>query len=419
MPLGSNLNFKKEKLMRKTERSDKVAEEQEAPAEAVVEPSEEPEPPAESAPAQDETEEIIPEELEEVLDINPLGSDSYLVFGLHDLLYAVEVENVREIFWLPELTPVEEAPPYIVGIVNVRGNIIPVMDLDLRFGRKPPRYELTDNVIVLDLPKQNFSVGIIVNKVWDVQSITTARIEKTAYHVRRRGKSANIIRAEAKVEDQIIMLLNQDNLVPRAESVEMLVDEDIATQPMGQSRDDRAVFCPEASEEEREIFRTRAKSLRHSLESQEYSGLVPLAVVGLNGEYFGVDLDVVREFSDVKDVTPIPCCPAHIVGSMNLRGDILTLVDIRQVLKMPMGKATETNKVIVVRLNEMLVGIVVNMVFDVVYIRSSDITTVPAAVQSVSEENLRGTAPYHDKMLSILDLRKILESNDIIVNEDV
>ncbi len=57
-----------------------------------------------------------------------------LIFDLDDARFGVDATLVRESVWLPKLTPVEEAPPYIVGIFSLRGQIVPVTDLNLRFG---------------------------------------------------------------------------------------------------------------------------------------------------------------------------------------------------------------------------------------------------------------------------------------------
>ena len=88
-------------------------------------------------------------------------------------------------------------------------------------------------------------------------------------------------------------------------------------------------------------------------------------------------------------------------------------------LKVPSVGVGSTAKAMVVHLNDLLVGVLVDDVFDVMYLRASDMTTVPAALQAESKEYLKGTAPYGGKMLSILDVPKLLASEDLVVNEDL
>ena len=63
---------------------------------------------------------------------------SLLIFDLDDARFGVDATLVRESIWLPELVPVEEAPPYIVGMFSLRDQLIPVTDLNLRFGQPAP-----------------------------------------------------------------------------------------------------------------------------------------------------------------------------------------------------------------------------------------------------------------------------------------
>lgn len=91
-----------------------------------------------------------------------------------------------------------------------------------------------------------------------------------------------------------------------------------------------SAFTPE----ELTIFHARARILMQLPEEVVVEGMTSLAVVSLNGEYFGVDLEVIKEFANIRGVTPVPCTPAHIVGDMNLRGDILTIMDIGGMLNL-------------------------------------------------------------------------------------
>jgi purine-binding chemotaxis protein CheW len=119
--------------------------------------------------------------------------------------------------------------------------------------------------------------------------------------------------------------------------------------------------------------------------------------VVLNGEFFGVNLNRVREFTDVKKVTPIPCCPGHIIGNMNLRGEILTLIDIRGLLNLPLNSIAEGYKAMVVEVDGIVSGITVEEVYDVMFLNPKDITSVPTAIHSINDEYLKGATPYQEK----------------------
>ncbi|HLO50949.1 MAG TPA: chemotaxis protein CheW [Kamptonema sp.] len=356
----------------------------------------------------------------------------YLIFGQNGSLYGVEATSVQEIFFIPELTPIAESPRDIVGVINLRGEILPVMDLNLRFGYHSQEYALTDSVIVIEW--QEFRVGIIVNQVREVENISTEAIKtQLSYGRANANKSHQFLAGIAQIEADIIMLLNSESLIcysqEKSEAFERVseVQEEKLDAAIdgkfviGEARYFRELtaFSPHATPQEKAIFRERANNLRlqEGLEDLAINKL-PLAVIALRGEYFGLNLEVVREFTDIQKFTPIPCTPDYILGNMNLRGEIVTLIDISTALNIP-NAASSLSKAIVVQIADIVAGIVADEVLDVIYLNSSELTAVPTALHSTNDEYLRGTAPYREKMMTILDLHKMLTKGGLVVDEEI
>jgi purine-binding chemotaxis protein CheW len=228
-----------------------------------------------------------------------------------------------------------------------------------------------------------------------------------------RGESAHTRRFTKQVVNvgnDIMTLLDSEQLV-------RYCDRSVADQTC---RVDTTVqvFAPESTVEEQLIFRQRAETLIGGAATDDATDLLPLAVVGLQGEYFSLGLEAVHEFTDVQKITPIPCCPPHIIGNVNLRGEILTLIDISRVLNLPTNQIGIKPKAIVVHLDHVVVGITVDEVLDVVYVHPTAIKPVPAAVAATHDEYLQGIVPFQDKTMSILDLPKILLKGNLIVDEE-
>lgn len=353
-------------------------------------------------------------------------ANAYLIFQLHATTYGVKASAVREIFKIPELTPMEETPDFVAGVINLRGRVTPVVDLNMRIRNVRGRFRLKDSVIVVETdPKSSVKVGMIVNEVYNVIPIAEADIEEAYAFENLNAPYTRLISYHAKTDDAIIMLLNQAKLLTPERGGEAFwdgLDEAIDDQKPAPDEDDRSKhrrFMPDASPEERKILHDRALNLMLAVESKELVGLTPLAVVGLNGENFGVSLELVREFADLKDVTPIPCCPEHIIGALNLRGDLLTLIDIRVALNMPLRRATQKGKIIVINNEELQTGVWVDDVYDVIYIHPDDMSRPPAAVKSINNDHLKGMAPYRESMLTVIDLENILTQGDLVVDEVV
>lgn len=348
----------------------------------------------------------------------------YLTFSLNNCLYGVSTVYVEEIFFLPELTPIPEADPDIVGVINLRGDILPVMDLNLSFNYQSPGYRLTDSVVVLKSDKVR--VGIIVNEVYEVRHISPSEISTELSHGRdwARIEEKKFIAGIARSREDILILSNPESLLQYVETQNIAsVEDSLETEIQDNNHHEsqlllvqNPVFCPNATRSEREVFRKRADQLRQSEDSQDVKDLIPLAIIVLHGELFGIELKMVREFTPIRKVTPIPCCPAHIIGNMNLRGEILTLVDIRGVLNLPLMERIDSSQAMVVKLEDIVAGITMEEVCDVIFLNPQEITAVPTGINSGQYEYIQGAAPYQEKIMSILNLQQIFLNGGLVIN---
>jgi len=365
-----------------------------------------------------------------------------LIFDLDGARFGVDATLVRESVWLPELTPVEEAPPYIVGIFSLRGQIVPVTDLNLRFGHPALPYRLSDQIVVLELDQ--LLMGLIVSEVVEVVTVECGvliaecgtkrmRIAECGVPNEERSKCAipnphSAIENSAfsnqhsafemvRVGDDIVTLLDASQLMHQP--------QDLAGDADMKSISPAHHFCPQATPEEHAVYRTRAKALME-VSVEEEGARLPLAVVELDGEYFGIELHAVQEFCDIAQLSPIPCCPPHILGAISLRGNLLTLLDLRGALNLP--RATQdSGKAVIARastwlgtgLGEQAVGLAVDEVHDVVYLRQEELQAVPQALRAQHGTEVKGIAPYGGKMMAVLDLAALLAREEWIVNETV
>ena len=356
----------------------------------------------------------------------------YLTFLLQGAWYAVEASWVREILRLPALTPLSEAPHYIIGVVNYRGHIVPVMDLGLRLGKPPRSYQTHDHVIVFE--QESRLLGMVVNEVHGVQEIPLETIGARAALAQMNERGSRFVKHLAKLDSTAIMVLDHELLLSTAAELRADVKQADPALPAASWQQNTEhtppsngipsnpfeampLFFEDAAPWEREILLERARSLASSLDDQSATHHIPLAIIGLSGEYFGVELETVREFTDMRRITPVPCCPNYVVGDMNLRGDILTVVDIRQALQMPVVDGTPTAKVMVVPLGDALVGVLVDQVFDVFTLDPCALTTIPSAIKSINDTYLKGTVAWYGKMLALLDLQKILTNGGLTVDD--
>ena len=342
-----------------------------------------------------------------------MGIKPYLIFSLHDTRYAIAATEVTEIFLLPELTSVAEAPPDVVGLLNLHSKFVPVMHLDLRFGHKFDRCSLTDSVVVVE--SRGLQVGVIVHQVETVNDIDARYIQADLTYGREREINQAFIEGVINLDDEIILLLNVDNLVRHPNALTTLVEDSATSETESIENNFCDRYFADASSNTKEILHQRAVNLKEVVDDAAATELISIAVVSINGSYFGFDLGVVREFVNIRRVTTIPCCPPHIIGNMNLRGEVLTLVDISQPLNLKETDLQKPTKAVVIEVDEIIAGIAVEEVFDVVDFRPESIQPVPVATNSNTATYLKGMTNYQDRLLSVIDLSQLLVSGVMTV----
>jgi purine-binding chemotaxis protein CheW len=132
----------------------------------------------------------------------------YLSFALGDESYGLEISHVIEIVGIQPITPIPEAPDYVRGIINLRGQIVPVIDVHLKFGSESKAYDDRTCIIIIDI--EGLSAGLIVDRVSEVLTIGDGDIVPPPDY--RTGAQNHYIKAIGKVGNEIKLLLDCNKL---------------------------------------------------------------------------------------------------------------------------------------------------------------------------------------------------------------
>jgi purine-binding chemotaxis protein CheW len=137
----------------------------------------------------------------------------YLTFALSDEEYGLPVLRVREIIKMMDITEVPQVPPHIKGVLNLRGKVIPVIDLRLKFGFAPGEITSRTCIIVVEvaLAASRVMMGIIVDHVLDVLNIVADEIEQTPEFGDR--VCTDYMKGMAKVKGTVKILLDLDRVL--------------------------------------------------------------------------------------------------------------------------------------------------------------------------------------------------------------
>lgn len=346
---------------------------------------------------------------------------NHLIFELESVRYAIPAERVLEIIPLPGLTPVLELPQQIRGVFDLRGSFVVVTDAVFMLTGRHHKCSVNDKIIVLT--GNGYIPGLLVSGVFDVLGIDPGEIAPVTSVLPEAGAmSVKLTKGMVSTPDGIVFILSLDQVLDAGKiEIEDLVPDQTAiegtgTDPLAGNAD--CYFAPEVPADEKEIFRERASALRGKKEEEEFSEKESYAIFTLDGELFGTKTTNVSGFHEIRNFTPVPCCPPHITGQTNFHGNILTLVDISPVVKTSGVGAKNILKVIIIETGEGKAGIRVDDVNDVVYLQEKDIMPLPSASRFVNESFQKGAAYYHGRMLTIIDIEKILLQGGLVVDEE-
>lgn len=141
----------------------------------------------------------------------------YLTFTIGNECYGIEIKYVTEIIGMQEITEIPELPEYVKGIINLRGKIIPLMDIRLRFKKEPREYNDRTCVIVVDI--KDLSLGLIVDSVAEVLTIP----EEDIVEPPQMNKNVNnrYIKNIGKVGSDVKLLLDCERLLTEGELEEL------------------------------------------------------------------------------------------------------------------------------------------------------------------------------------------------------
>lgn len=144
------------------------------------------------------------------------------------------------------------------------------------------------------------------------------------------------------------------------------------------------------------------------------SGLLQLVTFHLCDEEFAVDILNIQGINRMVQVTRVPNSPDFVEGIINLRGQVIPIIDLRKRLNMPHKDYNKQTRFIVVEIHKLVTGFIVDSVNEVLRIDRSVTEAPPALIGNVSNEFITGIAKLDDRLITLLDLDKILSFDETV-----
>ncbi len=152
-----------------------------------------------------------------------------------------------------------------------------------------------------------------------------------------------------------------------------------------------------------------------SIDDIEESGddpIIQLVTFRLQDETYGINVMHVQEVLRITEIAPVPGAPDYVLGIINLRGNVVTVIDTRLRFGLPDGEPTDSSRIVIIESDKQVVGIMVDAVAEVVELKESQIDSAPNVGNDESSRYIQGIATMEKGLLIVVDLQKLLTEEE-------
>lgn len=140
--------------------------------------------------------------------------------------------------------------------------------------------------------------------------------------------------------------------------------------------------------------------------------VIQLVTFRLQDETYGINVMQVQEVLRVTEIAPVPGAPAYILGIINLRGNVVTVIDTRRRFNLPPKEIDDASRIVIIESDKQVVGILVDSVAEVVDLRSGEIDAAPHMGNEESARYIQGVASRDEDLLILVDLNKLFTEEE-------
>jgi len=278
------------------------------------------------------------------------GTHQFVTFMAGDEVFAADMSPVKEIIRVPEVVRVPLAPSALEGLANLRGKVLPIISLRRLFGFPELAHDDSTRALVIDVGQP---IGFVVDRVSSVVGVDTSHIEDVGSI--RTTVNTDVLSGLIKDVSghAMIMVLDFAKLVEREFS-----------QIAAISKNTGVAGIVEASAQN---------------EEEESSDELQLVSFDVDGQEYAIAIEDVQEIVQVPEaVIHVPHSESHVLGVMTLRSRLLPLVNLRSMFALPHRDLDEKSRIVVLTLNGVSVGVVVDAVSEVLRVSKSGVDALPA-----------------------------------------
>lgn len=149
-----------------------------------------------------------------------------------------------------------------------------------------------------------------------------------------------------------------------------------------------------------------------AVESASGDPVIQLVTFRLKDETYGINVMQVQEVLRVSEIAPVPGALGFVLGIVNLRGNVVTVIDTRTRFGLPTTELDDSSRIVIIESDDQVVGMLVDSVAEVVELRQSEIDTAPSIGNEESSRYIQGVASRDNDLLIVVDLNKLLTEEE-------
>jgi purine-binding chemotaxis protein CheW len=203
-----------------------------------------------------------------------------------------------------------------------------------------------------------------------------------------------------------------------ARLIDASITEKTATHRAPQGRESISQGLPAPSADKvKQVLKARAKQLARDSEKEKPVGeSIEVVEFLLAYEKYGIESSYIREIYPLRELTPMPCTPPFVLGIINVRGEIVSVIDMKKFFDLPERGLTDMNKVIIVHNDRMEFGILADAILGARSILRDEIQAPLPTLTGTRAEYLTGVTK---EPLIVLDAAKVLSARNLVVHEEM
>ncbi len=322
-------------------------------------------------------------------NLNEENLNKYITFYLENEIFGIEMTLIQEIIRVPEIFYVPKAHSALIGLANLRGIILPIINLRKVLGIPERKIEELNRIIVINL---RGIIGFLVDRVFRI--IETEKEEITELSDIQSMAKTEFLKGVIKYENKAIPLLD----------IEKVFNSEFAK------------FLERAKEEKKTVTK-RIKTYEQEEDTKEIDKVEERQIVSfmVENEEYAIDIGYIKEIVQVpENIVKVPKAEKYIVGITTLRNRVLPLLSLRRIFELEEEPIKENNRVVVIKANALCIGLIVDSVREVSRVSEKFIEPVsPVLFKKRAEIKEICKFDYENRLISIISVSELFKHKNI------